>query len=839
MKPKSNPLHRHLGLVIVPFTVASLSLLGSSSAFATSDAWDGSTSTLWSLNTNWATDPLAVPGTGDTATFNNAGNGNTTIDLGGGVTVGSIVFDTSSAAAYTIGSGVVGSQTLTPGTAAGGITLNSTVANNQLVNANLALSVTGAYGITNNSTGGGLTIAGGISASTSGIKALTVAGAGNTEISGVLASGSGTLNLIKSGPGTLTLSNAGTSTIASNLKVSGGLLKITAGTVNVTENSGANTLMNTGGNMEVSGGTLNIAGTGGWFPIGDTSGQTSTLTVSGGAVNITNNFGTEVGRTGGGVLTVSSGSFKNADTGNIGLILGDSGTGVGTVNLDGGSLLLNKISSNTANANKFYFNGGTLKPTATNATWYANSTNVSSEVRNGGAFIDTAGFNATIGEALVHSTFAGTNATDGGLTKNGAGILTLSGVNTYTGGTTVNAGTLAVGNGSALGAGGVILAGGILSNSSNQTITNAISVTAASSITALTGTNFTVNSSITGSGSLGVSGILNAAGLLLGGNNSGFTGTATVTGANTRLTSANAGSSSAAWVVDGNLQLEVAGTNTFNLGALSSTVSTGGISGHATNASAATSTLSVGALNTNTVFGGTIANMPNNTAALGNLDGATNNILALTKVGSGSLALSGTSTYTGATTINAGKLVVNGNISTSVLTTVNSTGTLGGSGTVGALTVASGGTVAPGNSPGILSAGNTSLQSGSTLGIELNGTGVGTDYDQLNVTGTVSLAGALAVTMGYSPVVNGTLFFILANDSNDAITGTFSNAPTDGATYTFGGQDFQISYFGNYVSPGVGTFTGGNDVVLVAVPEPGAALLGGLGMLALLRRRRA
>ena len=90
--------------------------------------------------------------------------------------------------------------------------------------------------------------------------------------------------------------------------------------------------------------------------------------------------------------------------------------------------------------------------------------------------------------------------------------------------------------------------------------------------------------------------------------------------------------------------------------------------------------------------------------------------------------------------------------------------------------------------------------------------------------------------MGYTPV-NGALFFILANDGlpSDTITGTFSNASIDGATYTLGGQDFQISYFGDSTG---GTFTGGNDVVLMAVPEPRAALLGAFGMLALLRRRR-
>ena len=255
-------------------------------------------------------------------------------------------------------------------------------------------------------------------------------------------------------------------------------------------------------------------------------------------------------------------------------------------------------------------------------------------------------------------------------------------------------------------------------------------------------------------------------------------------------------------------------TGAYNIGALS------GAANQALTDTASTAVaISVGANNVSTTYSGI-------------LSGAG----SLTKDGTGTLTLSGANTYTGGTTVSAGKLIVNGNIST---TLVNGTGTLGGSsGTVGALTVASGGTVAPGasgNSAGILSAGNTVLQAGSTLGMDINGSALGTGYDQLNITGTVSLANALSLNLGGYTPVNNALFFILANDGTDAVTGTFSNAPIDGSTYTLGGQQFQISYFGDSTG---GTFTGGNDVVLMAVPEPGAALLGGFGMLALLRRRR-
>ena len=53
-------------------------------ALAVDATWNGTTDAFWATLGNWAGPPASVPGTGNTATFNNAGNGNTTIDLGGG-----------------------------------------------------------------------------------------------------------------------------------------------------------------------------------------------------------------------------------------------------------------------------------------------------------------------------------------------------------------------------------------------------------------------------------------------------------------------------------------------------------------------------------------------------------------------------------------------------------------------------------------------------------------------------------------------------------------------------------------------------------------------------------
>lgn len=59
---------------------------------------------------------------------------------------------------------------------------------------------------------------------------------------------------------------------------------------------------------------------------------------------------------------------------------------------------------------------------------------------------------------------------------------------------------------------------------------------------------------------------------------------------------------------------------------------------------------------------------------------------------------------------------------------------------------------------------------------------------------------------------------------------------------TFGGQDFAINYFADSSVTGLAgaQAAGGNDIALIAVPEPGTTLtlLGGIGTLIGLRRFR-
>jgi autotransporter-associated beta strand protein len=176
----------------------------------------------------------------------------------------------------------------------------------------------------------------------------------------------------------------------------------------------------------------------------------------------------------------------------------------------------------------------------------------------------------------------------------------------------------------------------------------------------------------------------------------------------------------------------------------------------------------------------------------------------------GTLILTGTSIF-GGDTIVGGTLQVDGALLSSA-TTVNSGGTLAGGGIVNNVHVASGGTLAPGASAGTLTTGNVSI-SGGTLAIELGGTNVAL-YDRVNVTGTVSLANATlagSLINGFNPeAAGGATFTVIDNDGTDAVTGTF-NGLAEGASFSFGGSLFTISYVG-------GT---GNDVVLTVAVNDG------------------
>jgi autotransporter-associated beta strand protein len=184
--------------------------------------------------------------------------------------------------------------------------------------------------------------------------------------------------------------------------------------------------------------------------------------------------------------------------------------------------------------------------------------------------------------------------------------------------------------------------------------------------------------------------------------------------------------------------------------------------------------------------------------------------VSLIKTGSGTQTLSATNTYTGTTTVNGGRLVVVGSITSAV--SVNANGTLGGSGTITG-NVSNSGTVAPGASPGTINVVGNFTSTG-TLASEftkpITTATAGSNYDQVNITGGVSLGGTLNLSFsGTGSIADREVFTLVNNDGSDAVTGQFTNYPTNGMTFTADGHAWVIFYDG-------GT---GNDVTLTTVPS--------------------
>jgi autotransporter-associated beta strand protein len=193
------------------------------------------------------------------------------------------------------------------------------------------------------------------------------------------------------------------------------------------------------GTMNITGGTFSSLNANAADIIGNNDGNTGTLNISGGTF-IGSAVGTSMNL--GGINTsgrVSNLTLSGSGTATLtSLIL--NGTTI-NVNLDGGTLELNGFTNTAISlAAKIRLNGGTLKARQNNGSFIVANGALETLVQTGGAVIDTNGFNITIAEPLVEDG----GSTGGGLTKNGAGLLTLSAPPTTTGATNVTAGGLSV-----------------------------------------------------------------------------------------------------------------------------------------------------------------------------------------------------------------------------------------------------------------------------------------------------------------------------------------------------------------------------------------------------------
>ena len=186
------------------------------------------------------------------------------------------------------------------------------------------------------------------------------------------------------------------------------------------------------GTMNQTGGTFNSPS---FISIGRLAGATGLWNVSAGTLNQSSSSRfLVVGESGAGTLAVS-GSAQVLLSGP--LRIGYAG-GAGTVNLSGGVIATQQVVRGSGSAT-FNFNGGLLRATANSVTFMQGLN--TANVQLGGAIFDTQTFAASIGQPLLHDPSLG-STTDGGLTKTGAGTLTLAGSNTYSGITTIKSGAL-------------------------------------------------------------------------------------------------------------------------------------------------------------------------------------------------------------------------------------------------------------------------------------------------------------------------------------------------------------------------------------------------------------
>jgi autotransporter-associated beta strand protein len=214
-------------------------------------------------------------------------------------------------------------------------------------------------------------------------------------------------------------------------------------------------------------------------------------------------------------------------------------------------------------------------------------------------------------------------------------------------------------------------------------------------------------------------------------------------------------------------------------------------------------TLEVGGNNLSTVFSGVI-------------EGGGNS--PVQKVGTGTLTLSGASTYLGGTVMMDGALKVDNTTGSGTGTgpVAVDGGTLGGMGIIaGTVTVGTGGGSGAFLEPSVGASRPTTLTIQSALTLKADGTYTWqlntkkARADQVLANGVTIESGA---QFNLRPIANkrltaGTVLTAISNTSATPIAGTFANLP-DGSVFTVGRNNYQISYSGG----------DGNDLTLTVVP---------------------
>jgi fibronectin-binding autotransporter adhesin len=628
-----------------------------------------------------------------------------------------------------------------------------------------------------------------------------------------------TATLLEIGPNGGTVgynsSGAGTSSIYSGTITGTGIL--TKSSVNEFRYQGAGTANSTFTKLVVTQGLFRLGNvTGNNFETGFGAAPASftadAITLSGGGtigtsytVTLHANRGITLG-TGGGGINATSGSMTvpGAISGNGGFIV------------VGGTVTLNGVNT---------FTGG--------ITISAGTTTVG----NTGGLVAQA--IAATGNLTVNGNITGSDA----ITKTGAGILTLAGINSFSGGVTFNDGRINFNSNSAAGSGTIVVGAG-----ADEFTNSAPAVVLANAITLGAGANPKIYS--TSGNSLDITGVISGTGSLL--RDDTGAGTLTFSGANTynggfKITSRGVSIGNKAGFGTGTLTIGDAVTAPAN--AISITATTD-LSGANAVANAITLNRDFTTAGSNLELSAAIdlgaatrTITANNTAGSKTiLSGIVSGVGgALTKAGTGTLELSGTTSFTGPTTIGAGTLLVSGNVNGTSQVAVSAT--LGGTGTIapasgGNINVLAGGILSPGASIGTLTA---TLSGGGKLDISARVAAINSQSLVFEL-GPPAASDKFSISGGTIDIGSGVLEF---DDFNFVPQAGFS----DGFDYVlFDGTVPVTGTLGASLTGAIGAFSGqimfadgGNDIVVHVVPEPNAALalLGGTAVILGIRRRRS